>query len=220
MTEPYGYAGCHHDRAGDISESNAGVLTLNSHVRFQDLPDGLHQTILLGEAVDVRWAEGAYGACAALVNPGRRHTFALRSPEQEEKLRGIQESIQAEEAELNEGGKTYVEQSQAGYPPPPPMAEPITSDDEIMTDTADSESGFGVSGMGMAVGNGDGNLPPPPPVADQLPASRAFGFWTAHRDGGHFLLVDGSVRLISQSVDQEVLRRLANRWDTRDPGAF
>lgn len=221
MTEPYGYVGCHHDRAGDISESNTGVLTLNSHVRFQDLPDGLHQTILLGEAVEVRWAEGAYGSLRSVGEPWTKtHIRAPLTPEQEEKLRGILESIQAEEAELNEARKTYVEQSQAGYPPPPPLAEPITSDDEIVKDIADSESGFEVSGMGMAIENGDGNLPPPPPVAEPLPASRAFGFWTTHRDGGHFLLVDGSVRLISQSVDQEVLRRLANRRDTRDPGAF
>jgi prepilin-type N-terminal cleavage/methylation domain-containing protein/prepilin-type processing-associated H-X9-DG protein len=46
---PISYAGCHHDVEASIAVDNHGVLYLNSHVRFDDITDGLAQTILLGE---------------------------------------------------------------------------------------------------------------------------------------------------------------------------
>ena len=215
-----GYAGCHHDKTGEIHESNSGVLTLNSRVRFQDLPDGMHQTILLGEAAEVRWAEGAHGSLRSTGEPWvKTHTREPLTAEEEAKLQSIQESIREEEEELEAARLTYVDQVQSDYPPPPPMVEPITSDDEEMF-AAEEGVGLEMWEMGAESGMGDGSVPSPPPAPESLPESRAFGFWTAHQDGGHFLLVDGSVRLISQSVDQEVLRRLANRRDTRDPGEF
>ena len=44
------YAGCHHDVEAPIAADNHGVLYLNSHVRFDDITDGLAHTILLGES--------------------------------------------------------------------------------------------------------------------------------------------------------------------------
>ena len=35
------YAGCHHDVEAPIAADNHGVLYLNSHVRFDDITDGL-----------------------------------------------------------------------------------------------------------------------------------------------------------------------------------
>ena len=57
------YAGCHHDVEAPIAADNHGVLFLNSHVRFDDITDGLAQTILLGELrsnepVILTWASG------------------------------------------------------------------------------------------------------------------------------------------------------------------
>ncbi len=56
------YAGCHHDVEAPIAADNHGVLYLNSHVRFDDITDGLAQTMLLGEikANDplLPWASG------------------------------------------------------------------------------------------------------------------------------------------------------------------
>lgn len=221
-SETIGYAGCHHDKTGEIHESNSGVLTLNSRVRFQDLPDGLHQTILLGEAAEVRWAEGAHGSLRSTGEPWViTHKRAPLTPEEEAKLQSIQEAIRAEEAELEAARLTYVDQTQSAYPPPPPMVEPLSSDDEDTDyEVLEEDLSYSMGGIGIDVDMGDGSVPPPPPAPESLPESRAFGFWAAHRDGGHFLLVDGSVRLISQSVDQEVLRRLANRRDTQDPGEF
>jgi prepilin-type processing-associated H-X9-DG protein/prepilin-type N-terminal cleavage/methylation domain-containing protein len=57
------YAGCHHDVEAPIAADNHGVLFLNSHVRFDDITDGLAQTILLGELKSndpliLSWASG------------------------------------------------------------------------------------------------------------------------------------------------------------------
>ena len=57
------YAGCHHDVEAPIAVDNHGVLYLNSHVRFDDITDGLAQTILMGELrsndpIILSWASG------------------------------------------------------------------------------------------------------------------------------------------------------------------
>ena len=57
------YAGCHHDVEAPIAADNHGVLYLNSRVRFDDITDGLAQTILLGELKSnepdiLNWASG------------------------------------------------------------------------------------------------------------------------------------------------------------------
>ncbi len=43
------YAGCHHDVEAPIASDNHGVLFLNSHVKFDDIPDGLSYTLFVGE---------------------------------------------------------------------------------------------------------------------------------------------------------------------------
>jgi prepilin-type processing-associated H-X9-DG protein/prepilin-type N-terminal cleavage/methylation domain-containing protein len=59
---PISYAGCHHDVNAPIAADNHGVLYLNSHVRYDDVPDGPAYTILLGEfgerGPSLGWASG------------------------------------------------------------------------------------------------------------------------------------------------------------------
>ena len=57
------YAGCHHDVEAPIAADNHGVLYLNSHIRFDEITDGLAHTILLGELKSnepllLSWASG------------------------------------------------------------------------------------------------------------------------------------------------------------------
>jgi prepilin-type N-terminal cleavage/methylation domain-containing protein/prepilin-type processing-associated H-X9-DG protein len=56
------YAGCHHDVEAPIAANNNGVFFLNSHVRFEDIRDGLSTTIFVGEKVldtgDLGWMSG------------------------------------------------------------------------------------------------------------------------------------------------------------------
>jgi hypothetical protein len=70
---PMNYAGCHHDVEASIDADNQGVLFLNSHVAYDDVTDGLAETILLGEirtgGPTLGWASGTR---ASLRNTGTR----------------------------------------------------------------------------------------------------------------------------------------------------
>ena len=70
---PMNYAGCHHDVEAPIDADNQGVLFLNSHVGYDDITDGLAETILLGEirtgGPTLGWASGTR---ASLRNTGTR----------------------------------------------------------------------------------------------------------------------------------------------------
>jgi prepilin-type N-terminal cleavage/methylation domain-containing protein len=67
------YAGCHHDTEKPINTNQHGVLYLNSHVRYDDIPDGSAHTIIVGEkrrfGLDLGWASGTR---ATLRNPSNR----------------------------------------------------------------------------------------------------------------------------------------------------
>jgi prepilin-type N-terminal cleavage/methylation domain-containing protein len=56
------YAACHHGLEAPIAADNNGVLFLNSHVRRDDISDGLSHTILVGEKPvhpgDLGWLSG------------------------------------------------------------------------------------------------------------------------------------------------------------------
>jgi prepilin-type N-terminal cleavage/methylation domain-containing protein len=56
------YAGCHHDVEAPIAADNHGVLFLNSHVRREDITDGVSHTFFLGEkrseVGDLGWMSG------------------------------------------------------------------------------------------------------------------------------------------------------------------
>lgn len=202
LLEPIGYAGVHHDRMALIEADNNGVLFLNSHVRFEELVDGLHQTLLLGEATEVRWAEGSYGSLRNFGVPfGERGPLNYAGVDQaaaEQERRRVRAEIAEEEAAI--------------------AAEDAPIDPVLdgMSDPGMEMSQSEMGGMPEELGDpfaGDGSQPPPPPGVELLNRSRTVGFWPAHVDGGHFLLSDGSVGMISRSVDQRLLRKLANRFD-------
>lgn len=56
------YAGCHHDVEAPIAADNNGVLFLNSHIRPDDVTDGLAHTLFVGEKLvdphDLGWLSG------------------------------------------------------------------------------------------------------------------------------------------------------------------
>jgi prepilin-type N-terminal cleavage/methylation domain-containing protein/prepilin-type processing-associated H-X9-DG protein len=56
------YAGCHNDIEAPIDVGNKGVFFLNSHIRYEDIPDGSAFTIFVGEklrtSTDLGWMSG------------------------------------------------------------------------------------------------------------------------------------------------------------------
>ncbi|MEQ8788416.1 MAG: DUF1559 domain-containing protein [Pirellulaceae bacterium] len=67
------YAGVHHDQESPINDDNHGLLFLNSRIGYDDIPDGLAHTLLLGEKRggpnDLGWMSGTR---ATLRNTGAR----------------------------------------------------------------------------------------------------------------------------------------------------
>jgi prepilin-type processing-associated H-X9-DG protein len=59
------YAGCHHDVEAPIDADNHGVLFLNSRIRYEEIADGMSETLVLGETLrnrlDLGWASGTRG---------------------------------------------------------------------------------------------------------------------------------------------------------------
>lgn len=60
----------------------------------------------------------------------------------------------------------------------------------------------------------------PPTVAEPDPRTSVGGFGSFHTGGANFLLVDGSVRFIGESVDSGVYQRLGSRRDGQVVGEF
>ena len=207
--EPIGYAGVHHDRMAPIDADNNGVLFLNSHVRFEELVDGLHQTLLLGEATEVRWAEGSTGSLrnfgVPYAEPGPLVYAGIDPAAAEQNRQKVRAEIAEEEAAVAAKNEPIVPVLEGMPDPPGGMAGSLL---EEMPDESDG------------LPEDDESRPPPPPTTELLDNNRTIGFWPAHEDGGHFLLSDGAVRMISRSVDQGVLRRLANRLDHAEVGDF
>ena len=54
---------------------------------------------------------------------------------------------------------------------------------------------------------------PPKDSTPAIPPAGAdvFHWWSYHGDGGHFMFVDGSARMLSYSIDQNVLLSLSSR---------
>jgi prepilin-type processing-associated H-X9-DG protein len=79
------YMGCHHDVEAPIDADNHGVLYLNSHVRFDDITDGLAQTILIGESRRgdpsmLGWSSGTSSTLRNTGNPPSDRTTAPWAP--------------------------------------------------------------------------------------------------------------------------------------------
>jgi prepilin-type N-terminal cleavage/methylation domain-containing protein len=138
------YVGVHHDVEAPIAADNHGVLFLNSHVRYEDVTDGISLTLFVGETIHdglgLGWASGTR---ASLRNTG-----------------------------LTTGSGSFL----------------------VVGPAATSGTN----------GGGQGG-----------PASPLFvgGFTSAHPGVFNFVMGDGSVRVLSKSINTTVLKQLAHRAD-------
>jgi prepilin-type N-terminal cleavage/methylation domain-containing protein/prepilin-type processing-associated H-X9-DG protein len=64
------YAGCHHDVEAPIGLDDRGVFYRNSRVRYEDVTDGLSQTLFIGEVADPSPLGWLSGSRATLRNTG------------------------------------------------------------------------------------------------------------------------------------------------------
>jgi prepilin-type N-terminal cleavage/methylation domain-containing protein/prepilin-type processing-associated H-X9-DG protein len=81
---------------------------------------------------------------------------------------------------------------------------------------SNGDFGWWAAGAGLdwpACGRGDNILDSSEGLYAGDPAAGAdvFHWWSYHGDGGHFMFVDGSARMLSYSIDQNVLLSLSSR---------
>jgi prepilin-type N-terminal cleavage/methylation domain-containing protein len=80
------YAGCYHDSEVPIDVNNNGVLFLNSKIRFEDVTDGVSNTIFIGEkfagASSLGWMSGTRATLrnSTSINMNRPAQFGGPSP--------------------------------------------------------------------------------------------------------------------------------------------
>ena len=81
------YAGCHHDTEAPIAADNNGVLFLNSGIRFEDIADGMSNTLYIGEKLrnneTLSWASGTRSSLrnsGSPINVDRRSAAGVAPP--------------------------------------------------------------------------------------------------------------------------------------------
>lgn len=179
------YAGCHHDVESPIDADNHGVLFLNSAVTWSDLRDGRAQTILTGEKFGLGFDLGwISGTRSTLRNTG--------TP-----INGTSQPggplATAVAVSVEPGGPASSDVPQSS-PTLANAARPVWRfrDED---DFANSE------------------YQPAPGPGGIAPALVVGGFESKHPGGAQFGFGDGSVRFLSQDIDNVAYQRLGHRAD-------
>ncbi len=184
------YAGVHHDVEAPIDEDNHGVFFLNRQLTYEDIKDGLSNTLFLGEKIsepgDLGWMSGTR---ATLRNTG---------------------------APLNttgfvNGQANYVREPLQGWQRGPGYDVYGGGFDLLNPDGQDDMGGMGgAPDAEEAVAEVD--------VADAKPAAPGptlpiGGFSGPHTGGCMFAFGDGRVQFLTESISQTVLQQLGHRAD-------
>lgn len=207
------YAGSQHDVEAPIDTNNNGMFFLNSHLRYDDIADGSSHTIFLGEKrlepFDLGWMSGTR---ATLRNTG---TALNETPVFGPQLTGGAQEDPSEAPEMDESGDG-AEPSEAPADAQQGDKQPTDAEPTENLATGD-DNATGVQDAPDETEVPDGAparprwiVPANAPAPDPLFVG---GFGCQHVSLVNFAFGDGSVRRLSTSMDQQVLRQLSNRAD-------
>jgi len=189
------YAGVHNSVEAPIDVDNDGVFFLNSRVRFEDLLDGSSNTIFIGEKLtfigDLGWMSGTR---STLRNVGPPINGA-----------GAFGPLTARSpATIPTQGPPGIDESG--------LAAAVTFDDNAQLDLLLGPK----DNLRFALGGVSDTWKPSQRPKNVLLA--VGGFASVHPGGAAFAAGDGSIRFISSSTDNKVLRHFAHRADGRLSG--
>lgn len=178
------YAGCHHDLESPIDADNHGAFFLNSALEWNDLRDGRAQTILLGEKFGLGFDFGWIS--------GTRST-------------------------LRNTGTPINATSQSGGPLSTAVAVSLDPADAASADVPQPAQTLADAARPVwrfrPEDNIDSEYQPAPRPGGPAPALVVGGFESRHPHGAQFGFGDGSVRLVSEDIDNLTYQRLGHRAD-------
>lgn len=187
------YAGCHHDLEAPIDVDNHGVLFLNSAITWKDLADGRAQTIFFGERVsaglELGWISGTRSTLRNTGTPINR-TSAAGGPL----------------ATFVDLGVVLPTDRPGGLSAPsataPLAAQPAASAAPPIWQFPGGDN-FDL----------EHEYQPAPMPGGAAPALIVGGFESQHSTGAQFAFGDGSVRFLSEDIDNVTYQRLGHRAD-------
>ncbi len=208
------YAGVHDSRETPIDVNNNGVLFLNSHVRFEDISDGISHTVFVGEkwedVTELGWSSGTRATLRNMGTPLNQFFGGGGG--------GLPAGFQ--------GGFQSVSSSDSSSP---------TSAVDLTKNMPFSEEDLSIEPQGMgiirqkesvAMGESPHSMSDSDPktwmAISDLPqvipgtpnrGSDVGGFSSRHTGGINVVLGDGSVHYLSNNIAHSVLQQLGNRSD-------
>lgn len=217
------YAACHHDSEKPIDADDSGVFFLNSQIRDRDILDGTSHTLFLGEKMFDPFEYGWLSGTRAIL----RNTGSLDA----------KNSPGPTNLPTTDFNFDYIGVSPAGYRQwTPPTIFPIDSvmeTDEEAQPTPGGQSAVPGSGATPApiipgqtpMPGFPGGLVMPKTTPAKMPTTQplgspawvgGFGGW--HSGGGfNAAFGDGSIRMLTVTINPTIYRRLAHRSDGAIP---
>jgi len=185
------YYGVHHHQEAPIDIDNSGVMFLNSSVGFDDITDGRGYTLFVGESN------------VEMVPPA-----------------GWEQDLEAAESPDD----SESEYGYGGYGSGLSDRHPFgwisgTAASLRNTGTRLNSSSF-VMGGGGGYGYADESSEEEQEQSEADENNPVGGFNSHHTGGAQFLLGDGSVRFLSENIDDQVYENLGNRADGELIGEF
>jgi len=179
------YAAVHHDVEAPIDVDNHGVFFLSSRVRYEDIADGLSQTLFIGERTvegtgDLGWMSGTRATLRNTGTPINR--TGTNAPGTRAPLPERQDNIE------NDPSSAFGEEDSAGRSGE--AAPPAESDAREDSEQPDGDPGGSPRSL-LYVG----------------------GFGSHHPTGAIFAFGDGQVRFLSEEIDQQTFQQMGHRAD-------
>ncbi len=181
------YAGVHHPVEAPIDTTNHGSFYVNSFLQFEEFTDGMSHTIGIGEILkdptNLGWISGT------------RSTLRNASALNKANKRGVRPYA-------NDPATVVDRSTMPDFAP----------EEEVFLYELEPETEEGEEPKPAVVEEGALLRPPAPAMAVNLDYTVG-GFDSPHTGGAQFLMMDTSVRFLSENIAPDTFQRLADRAD-------
>ncbi len=217
------YAGVHDSREVPIDITNNGVLFLNSHVRFDDVSDGISYTLFAGEReidfTDLGWSSGTRSSLRNLGSPINFSRLGIGATLPAGFAGGFTAGSATSSGSVGYGGG-YSGYGMGGGSYGADAAEPedLSVEDDGFEMVRQKESKTMGANRYAMVDTDPSTWMTIADLPEVIPGkpnggSDVGGFSSSHTGGSQFLIGDGAVRFLSQNMDPSVLQQMGNRAD-------